>query len=273
MLKIRVILGVVTVLLIFGMYQMPRVVVENDVINDAQQLSQPEDLNEENPEGHSVSVNAEQAKIISSLREKLDTERNPKIFVNFADSLGKMYVRANNLDSAFYYSKRILEVSPGRSGKLQSGLLVYRIFEVSQDLNKKQALGVRVRNLLEPIVEETGDESLKIKIGMTYVVTSNPMQGILMIREVLEENPQNTEALFQLGLLAVRSGQLEKAIERFEAVLKITPDDWNSVLYLGISHSELGQVDKAKKYFDRIVEDSNDPVLLQIAGNYLKGIN
>mgnify|MGYP001799607675 CR=1 FL=1 len=273
MLKVRVILGVVAVLLIFGMYQMPRIVVENDVINDAQQLSQPEDLNEESPEGHSTTVDAEQAKIIASLREKLDVERNPKNFVNFADSLGRLYVKASNFDSAFYYSQKILEADPGKEGQLTSGLLVYRIFEVTNDPKKAQALGLRVRNLLEPIYEETKEESLKIKLGMTYVVTSNPMQGILMIREVLEENPQNTEALFQLGLLAVQSGQTEKAIERFEAVLKITPNDWNSVLYLGISHAELGQVDMAKKYFDRIMEDSNDPVLLQIASNYLKGIN
>ena len=273
MLKVRVILGVVTVLLIFGMYQMPRVVVENDVVNDAQQLSQPEDLNGENPEGHTVAVDVEQAKIITSLREKIETERNPKILVNFADSLGRIYVKVNNLDSAFYFSKRILEADPGQTGQLRSGLLVYRIFEVTNDPKKAQALGVRVRSLLEPLAEETGDESLKVKLGMTYVVTSNPMQGILMIREVLENNPQNTEALFKLGLLAVQSGQTEKAIERFEAVLKITPNDWNSVLYLGVSHAELGQVEKAKKYFDRVMKESNDPVLLQIASNYLKGIN
>ncbi|MGB3468206.1 MAG: tetratricopeptide repeat protein, partial [Cyclobacteriaceae bacterium] len=98
------------------------------------------------------------------------------------------------------------------------------------------------------------------------------MQGILMIRKVLEDNPRNTEAMFRLGFLAIQSGQMEKAVERFSDIIDIEPNDWNAVLYLGISYSELGQVAKAKKQFERIMDESDVPVLRQVAQSYLEQI-
>lgn len=268
--RVRILLVIASVILVIGIYQLPRVVVENDVVTDAQQLEEPSDLTEENPDGHALEISEELKKNIASLQEKINVEENPKNLINFADSLGRIYLSVNQLDSAFTYAQKIFEIDSGEYGQLKSGLLTFSVFELTNDQSKSAALGQRVRALLEPIANTTKDESLRVKIGMTYVSTQNPMKGILMIREVLEENPQNVEALFKLGFLAIQSGQLEKAVERFEQILKIEPNDWNSVLYLGISHSEMGQVAKAKKQFDRIIEESNVPVLQQIAGDYLK---
>ncbi|MEL6557114.1 MAG: tetratricopeptide repeat protein [Bacteroidota bacterium] len=272
MLRARILLVVASVVLVFAIYQLPRVVVENDVVADAQQLEEPSELTEENPDGHSLEISEELEKRIASLQEKIDVEENPKNLINFADSLGRIYLSVNQLDSAYAYAQKIFEIDSEEYGQLKSGLLLYSVFELTNDQQKSAALGQRVRTLLEPIATSSGDLSLKIKIGMTYVSGQNPMKGILMIREVLDEDPQNVEALFKLGFLAVQSGQLEKAVERFEQILSIEPKDWNSVLYLGISLTELGQVTKAKKQFERIIEESNIPVLQQIARDYLKKI-
>ena len=40
------------------------------------------------------------------------------------------------------------------------------------------------------------------------------MQGIMMLREVLEEDPKNELALFNMGMLSIQSGQYDKAVER-----------------------------------------------------------
>jgi len=268
--KLQLLFVVLSILISFGLYQLPRVVVENDVVTDAQQLAEPDSLS---GGGHAIEITDEMAEIVSSLQEKLNTEGNPKNLVNFADSLSRMYLSFNQLDSAYKYAQKIFEIDSEEFGRLKSGLLIYDIFELTTDQGKAVALGQKAREFLEPIANSTQDESLLVKVGMTYVSTQNPMQGILMIRDVLEKNPKNTEAMFKLGFLAIKSGQLERAVGRFEQILKIDPENWNAILYLGISHAELGEVNKAKKQLDRIIEESNVPVLIQIANDYLKEIS
>ena len=48
----------------------------------------------------------------------------------------------------------------------------------------------------------------------------NPMRGILMLRELSENYPDNPSVRYQLGRLAVMTGQFEKAIERLESISK-----------------------------------------------------
>ena len=45
-----------------------------------------------------------------------------------------------------------------------------------------------------------------------------PMSGIMMLRDVLEEDKGNKSALLALGLFSIQSGQFEKALERFTQV-------------------------------------------------------
>ena len=53
----------------------------------------------------------------------------------------------------------------------------------------------------------------------------NPMQGIMMLRGILDEDPQNEKALFNMGRLSMVSGQFEIAIQRFETLVKYHPDN------------------------------------------------
>ena len=58
----------------------------------------------------------------------------------------------------------------------------------------------------------------KTDLGICYAEgTTTPMQGIMLLREVVEKNP-GANAQFNLGILSVRSGQYDKALERFSKV-------------------------------------------------------
>lgn len=57
----------------------------------------------------------------------------------------------------------------------------------------------------------------KIENGAT------PMEGILMLRTLAEEEPDNLEAQLYLAKFSVQSGQFDKAIERFKRVTEIDP--------------------------------------------------
>jgi tetratricopeptide (TPR) repeat protein len=96
------------------------------------------------------------------------------------------------------------------------------------------------------------------------------MKGIALLREVLAQDPDNEAALLNLGLLSIRSGQYDKAVERFEQILLKNPDHEQARFYLGISYADMGQPDKAKPILENIKKKTSDPVMRSTADEYLK---
>ena len=113
---------------------------------------------------------------------------------------------------------------------------------------------------------------IQSKLAMTYVAGSNPMQGILMLREVLEKDPDNTLAIYNLGVLAITSGQLDKAIERFEHLKRLDSENPEANFYIGYCLFELGKQEEAKPYFEKVLELGIVGDLVVASEEYLKKI-
>ncbi len=82
--------------------------------------------------------------------------------------------------------------------------------------------------------------------AVALVNGSDPMRGIMMLRQIAEEEPGNAEAHWHLGLFSVQSGQLDKALDRFKKVRDLDaerfPDVW---FYLGRTYATFDSVDQA----------------------------
>lgn len=130
-----------------------------------------------------------------------------------------------------------------------SGFLYFlpRTPKLDERLKNKSPLDLKVEQAIE-MVQQTGA----------------PMQGIAMLKEVLEEDPNHKEALWQLGMFSVQSGQYDKAIERFEALLKVIGNDKDKanigpLFELSKAYMATGDYPKAITTLDKleaIVEDT-----------------
>jgi Flp pilus assembly protein TadD len=103
----------------------------------------------------------------------------------------------------------------------------------------------------------------KANMAMTYLNTENPMQGIMMLREILEEDPTNEVALFNMGILSMRSNQYPKAVERFQQIVINNPKNTKARFYLGVSLLETGKKDEARKELQLVKKEESDPAILQ----------
>ena len=93
------------------------------------------------------------------------------------------------------------------------------------------------------IAEEPVNVTHRINLALSYVEEppkENPMQGILMLRDLAEKNPENPAVLFQLGRLAVMTGQYAKAVERLEQAYAIDQDDKRIICLLAESYGQIG---------------------------------
>lgn len=88
-----------------------------------------------------------------------------------------------------------------------------------------------------------------------------PMEGIMKLQGIAEEYPDEPAVQWHLGRFSVRSGQYEKAKERFEKLIEIAPQTYeDAYLYLGKTLATLGDtagaVENLRTYRDRVKSDS-----------------
>ena len=97
------------------------------------------------------------------------------------------------------------------------------------------------------------NDSSKIGLGACYLfgnISDNPMQGLLPIREIAQKDPGNVYAQMILGLGGKRSGQFDKAIERFLVVVQKQPDNIEAVFNLAECYESKGDKANAVKWYE-----------------------
>jgi len=71
--------------------------------------------------------------------------------------------------------------------------------------------------------------------------------------------------------LAIRSGQFDRAEERFTKLLALDSTDYEALFYYGVSLSEVGKSEEAKTVFEKLISNSDaDPALKATASNLIK---
>jgi tetratricopeptide (TPR) repeat protein len=211
---------------------------------------------------------------LESLYESFNNAENQEKRFIFADSLAKAYKTVGKLDSLAKYSEvRALEI-PTIENLIAAGNGYYDAFNFAVDPSKRNSLAERARYYYKRILEENPEMlDIKSKLAMTYVAGSEPMTGIMMLREVIEADPENELAIYNLGILAITSGQFEKAIERFEKLKEIDPENPEANFYLGYCLFELGKEKESKPFFEKVKALGISGDLLIASEDYLKRIN
>ncbi|OLY94999.1 hypothetical protein BUE76_21130 [Cnuella takakiae] len=116
-----------------------------------------------------------------------------------------------------------------------------------EDPALKQWKALQARDLFERSLKlNPANDSSEVGLGATLLyggIGATPMEGIGRIRKVVERNANNVYAQLTLGHASLVSGQMDKAIERFQNVWKQDPKNLEAVLSLADVYERKG--DKA----------------------------
>lgn len=117
-------------------------------------------------------------------------------------------------------------------------------------------------------------DSLKLQQAVELVNGANPMEGITLLREMVAEDSTNADAHYYLGLFSVKSGQLDKAIARFEKVVGLRPNDIKYQVEVGYQFMVMDTVGLALQCFERgLMLDSTDNNSLFFSAQALQRMN
>lgn len=217
---------------------------------------------------HEKPVSAEEQKRLETLRAAFAGAGSDR-----KEAVGEQLIAAfrdvTRYDSAAHYADLLAVAQPSERNLLRAGDAYFEAYTFAVNEQKTAELGQKTRDFYQKVLAKNPNLlGAKANMAMTYVNTPTPMQGIMLLREVLQQEPTNELALFNLGLLSMRSNQYGRAIERFRQILVNNPTSRKAQFYLGVSLAEAGQKDEARRVLAQVKEREKDPQVLAAVREY-----
>lgn len=170
------------------------------------------------------------------------------------DSLG------HGLMSGYYHEKLAAKTNDPKDW-YTAGKLFFNLQNSTSDTVIRQELASHAISSLEKTVSlDPGNLDAKAELGVSYMERPNnpPMQGIGLLREVLQVNPDHNGALYYLASLSIKSGQFDKAVERLSRLIELNPDNAFYYRYLALTYLELDDKANAISSFENYLERETD---------------
>ncbi|GAB4233506.1 MAG: hypothetical protein Tsb0034_06800 [Ekhidna sp.] len=257
--KTQLYLIIGSIALVVILFQLPRRVVENDQLQEVSAS-----------ENHSLQIPQEVESQIAELRRLIQRENSFDKKTNFAHSLARRYLDYGVLDSAVALAKDIQGWTEGPSEEAAD--IYFTAFERSPTAEEGASYAGIAKEILEQLMDkDPSNLYLKNRLAMTMVASENPMSGISLLREILAEDENNRQAILNLGLLSIQSGQFDRAKGRFEKLVSLDSTDHEAKLYLAVSMMEINQQSQARLLLEEILASQDSiPAIKMMANDYLQ---
>ena len=216
-------------------------------------------------DGAKTSLTAEQKISLLSIENQLNTSSKHQDSIRIYQALAQFWSKeAHRIEPYLYYtySAALLENNE-KSLTFAAQQLVDNFTNPDAPPALQNWMASNAKVLLEKaLVINPINDSAKINLGACYLfgnISDNPMQGILKVKEVVDKNPHNNYGQLILALGGKKSGQYEKAIERFLIVIKDQPTNIEAMVNLAECYELTNQKAIAITWYTKLKELVNNP--------------
>ena len=218
-------------------------------------------------------INASLAADIEKLEKDLSSASDEQKLV-IQQQIAEKWDDVNQPAAAAFSYESIAKAQPTYNNWLLAGDRFTEGYQNYRDTTVTLGLLNKAINAYNKAIElEPKSLDAKTGLGVAYVTgTQNPMQGIQLLLDVVKEDPKNQKANMNLGMFSMKSGQFQKAVDRFKTVIDVkpTPEAW---FYLGTSYENLGQKPEAILAYQKSKELAADPSLTEFVDRKIKELS
>jgi tetratricopeptide (TPR) repeat protein len=227
-----------------------------------------------------TAIGAALATTINDLEGQLKNASNDADKLDLQKKLAKQWDDDNQpAPSAFYY-QAVARKENTFENWMNAGNHFNEAYKTTQDTAVQPAF---VQNAIEAyrnaVKLRPDDLDAKTGLGVAYVNQTSlgitdpdggsPMQGIMILLDVVKKDPNNRSANLNLGLFAMKSGQFDKAVTRFKNMIAQKPEV-EPYFYLAESYKQLGMKKEAIEAYQKCKQMIPDPVIGQKIDQYIK---
>ena len=218
-----------------------------------------EDISATAKEGLTANLKKQITDLEAQLKNSAETEK-----LTIHKRLAQEWDDVNQTTPAAFYYELIAQKEPNFETWLKAGDKFTDAYQQSMDTLVQPALVQKAISSYQN-ADKIKPNTLEVKtgLGIAYVTgTPNPMQGITLLLDVVNKDPNNLKANLNLGLFSMKSGQFDKAVERFKTVINITPsaEAW---FYLASSYENMDRKTEAIAAYLKTKEIAADPNMSQ----------
>ena len=213
---------------------------------------------------------------IAGLEKRAEQVADLDTKLNLFDSLITFSIKKNAPPLVAKFTEEKAKAIPTEVNFMLAGDNFFKAFRLSK-LKPKDLVAGSIRNY-EKVLEINPDNlQAQIAIGVASVEGSSqlgimPMKGIGILKDVLNKDPENVDAMTNLGYFAIQSGQFEKAVERFEKVLSIDPQNAEAYIYLTDAYLSQEKVEKGIETLEKYKSLVDDPIVIKQVDDYINDI-
>lgn len=244
---------------------------ENNLVGGANRDMAEMAKSEDESLSHSPQLDEKQLKELNILKNGLNEAGKDNLPA--LEKLVNFFQRNTQLDSAAIYFEEYVKLNPNPDNWLKVAQLYFEAQTYALRPGSGVQLGEKAREYYQKVFDlNPNNLMVKTNLAMTYMESSNPMQGISMLREVIDQEPDYIPALFNLGILSIRSNQFGRGKERFEQILEIDPNNHKAALNLGYCLAELNEKEEAITILEKVIKLSKDSQEIEAAKSLIEEI-
>lgn len=202
-----------------------------------------------------AELSAEQVSTVRGLEQKAESVVEDTAKVEAYKALSSEWYKLGHPAIAGHYAQEIATIRSTEESWSIAGT-TYSICIQRSEEEKVRAFcsGRAVRAFENAISLDPNNIAHRVNLALTYTSNpppDNPMKGVLMLRELNQDAPDNVLVLNALGRLSIKTGQYERAVERLKAALQAEPDNANTICLLAQAYEGQGNSSKAQKYAEQ----------------------
>jgi len=217
-------------------------------------------------------IGANLAAQISDLESKLKNAASDADKLKLEKQLAKSWDDVNQPAPGAFYYQAIARSENTYQNWIDVGDRFNDAFKTGQDTISQPVFVLNAVDAFQNAQKLNPDGlDAKTGLGIAYVNggAPSPMQGIALLLDVVKKDPNNRKANLNLGLFAMKSGQYQKAVDRFTNMIK-QKAEVEPYFYLAESYKQLGMRKEAINAYEQCKTMLPDAAFGQRIDEYIK---
>lgn len=198
------------------------------------------------------ALSPEQAAKLSEMEQQAANAKDPKADAEARKSLSGYWYQIGNLPLAGGYAEQVAELEKTDEAWSVAGGTFFNALQASRDADVRHFCADHAAEAFQKAAAINPDQvEHRVNLALVYAEDpkpDNPMQAVLLLRELEQKYPQAPAVYNALGRLAIKTNQWERAIERLEKAYSLDPKNPNTPCLLAKAYEGAGNVAKAAEY-------------------------
>lgn len=200
-------------------------------------------------------LSAEQTVALAGLDQQVEAATSDAQRIEALKQLSGRWYDLGELAIAGSYAERVAELENADTAWSVAGATFYHALIDARDPQVRDFSAQHAVKAFESAVSLNPDyPEHRVNLALVYAEApppDNPMQAVLMLRELEAKYPDAPGVYNALGRLAIKTGQWPRAIERLEKARSLDPTNPNTPCLLARAYEGAGQAEKAAEYAKR----------------------